>query len=131
MEDLTIGVILAIKQEYGGETSAKERVKHFLSDYTLTPYEYYDDTSLVRILRICFADYVDHAKSPRWAVIQYFKHRYEGVNGDIAAILTVLGLSQVRENLDGIWMYVNGFHDFEFKDLKLTVTGKGEWLCKL
>lgn len=130
MEQLTIGVILAIKQEYCGETSAKERVKRFLSDYTLTPYEYYDDRGLERILRICFADYVGHAKSPRWAVTQYFKHRYEGVNGDIgdiAAILTVLGLSQVRENLDGVWMYVNGFHDFKFKDLKLTVTGKGEW----
>ena len=127
MDELTIGVILAIKQGYGGETSAKERIKRFLSDYTLTPYKYYDDTSLVRILRICFADYVDHAKSPRWVVTQYFKHRYEGVDGDIAAILTVLGLSQVRQNLDGVWMYVNGFHDFEFKDLKFTVTGKGEW----
>ena len=130
MEDLTIGVILAIKQGYKGEESEKERVKRFLSDYTLTPYEYYDDRGLERLLRVCFADYVDHAKSPRWVVREYFKHRYEGVNGeisDIAAILITLGLVQVRTNLDGIWMYVNGFHDFEFKELKLTVSGEGEW----
>lgn len=130
MEDLTIGIILAIKQGYNGEELAKERVKRFLSDYTLTPYEYYDDKSLEHILRICFADYVGHAKSPRWVVSEYFRYRYEGIGGeipDIDAILITFGLAQVRTNLDGVWMYVNGFHDFEFKDLKLTVSGRGEW----
>lgn len=126
MEDLTLGLIYAVKQS---EKSAKESIVDFLPEYTGTPKEYYSDGELVRIIRDAFVDYLKTADKPSFDVWQYFdakrqqenfkdvfpeqQKKYAERDGkmdiDTEAIISALRLSRVQEN----GKYVNGFRNME------------------
>ena len=119
LEDLTIGVILAVKHGYKNEFN-KEAIKKFLSDYTLTPIQYYLDKDITRIVITCFKDYIGNHKSPRWVMEEFFMNNMD----DTDSIISCFKTAQVRDCYDILnknYEYVNGFHDFEFNELKLTI----------
>jgi len=124
LEDLTIGVILAVKHGYKNEFN-KEAIKKFLSDYTLTPIQYYLDKDITRIVITCFKDYIGNHKAPRWVMEEFFMNKY-GIHNmdDTDSIISCFKTAQVRDCYDTLnknYEYVNGFHDFEFNELKLTI----------
>ena len=124
LDDLTIGIILTCKHGYKNN-EYKDAIKEFLSDYTLTPIKYYTESALRFILIHCFEDYIENVKSPRWIINEFFGFKY-GIDpmDDTDAIIGCFRGAQVREYSDPVLKkltYVNGFHDFEFKELKLTL----------
>ena len=124
LEDLTIGVILAVKHGYKNEFN-KEAIKKFLSDYTLTPIQYYLDKDITRIIILCFKDYIKNHRSPRQVIEEFFMNKYGIYNmNDTDSIISCFKTAQVRDCYDIItktYGYINGFHDFEFNELKLNV----------
>lgn len=128
MEDLTLGIIYAVKQS---DKSARESIVDFLSEYTGTPKQYYSNNELVRIIRDSFVDYLKTADKPAFDVWQYFdakrqqenfkdvfpeqQKKYAERDGkmdiDTEAIISALRLSRVQEN----GKYVNGFRNMEEK----------------
>lgn len=126
MEDLTLGIIYAVKQS---DKSARESIVDFLSEYTGTPKEYYSDNELIRIIRNAFVDYLKTADNPAFDVWQYFDAKRQKENFkdvfpeqhkkyaerdncmdiDTEAIISALRLSHVQEN----GKYINGFRDWK------------------
>ena len=124
LEDLTIGVILTIKHGYKGE-HYKDALKKFLADWTLTPIEFFLDNDIQRILVTCFEDYIGNHKSPRWVITEFFMNK-NGIRNmnDMDSIITCFKGAQIRECIDeatDALRYVNGFHDFKFNELNLTI----------
>lgn len=122
MNDLTIGIILAVKHGYKNGKTVEDDVKNFLSDYTCTKIEHCTDSVLLRILISCFPEYIREHKNPSWAVTEFFINKYGHFEpqDDITAIINCFQMAQVRDHDDkGNYFYVNGFHDFKFNELEL------------
>jgi len=108
MNDLSLGFIYAIKENKAEDLKAS--AINFLSAYSGTDPQWYTDQEFDRITRSVFVDYLDSAKRPSYAVIQFFDAKRMWHWDDIQAILSVLQLSQVRNDAGE---YVNGFRDME------------------
>ena len=122
MNDLTIGIILAVKHGYKNGETPEQDIKNFLSDYTETQIEHYTDSVLLRILISCFPEYIREHKNPSWAVTEFFISKYSHFESqdDITAIINCFHMAQVRDrDNEGNYIYVNGFHDFKFNELEL------------
>ena len=117
MEDFAIGTILAIKGEYADEDTARERVRHFISDWTLTPIGVISEIRVNHWLRKTFAEFIDHVKSPSYIMNEYWHYCDHLCLDD--AIIETLRMVQVRENHGR--EYVNGFKDFSFGELELAL----------
>lgn len=126
MNDLTLGIIYAVKQS---DKPTRESIIDFLAEYTGTPKEYYSDNELVQIIRDSFVDYLKTADKPAFDVWQYFDakrqqenfkdvfpdqyKKYAECDGkmdiDTEAIISAFRLSHVQEN----GKYVNGFREWK------------------
>lgn len=131
MDNLTIGIIYAIKNGMKGPC---ENIVSFLSAYTGTPREYYDDVELKKILQQSFIDYLKTADNPSFDVWQFFeakrhrenyreifpKHAKEQeeklhfLDDDSEAIISALRMTAVQK--DG--KYINGFYNYKLEGVE-------------
>ena len=127
MDDMTLGIIYAIKQPHG--ETVKQSIINFMSECTGTEKKYYSEKTIEQILRNAFIDYLKTADNPAFDVWQYFDTKrqrenfrsvfpekskeYAERNGeldeDTEGIISALRLSKVREN----GQYINGFREME------------------
>lgn len=105
MNDMTLGLIYAIKHRE--DQTMEEAAVDFLSNYTDTPKQQYNQNVLRFVLRVCFSDYIGAADHPSSVMEEFFK--YCDKYGEIQGILTTLELVKVRDH----GKYVNGFRDLE------------------
>ena len=127
MNDMTLGIIYALKQPEG--QNAMQSVIQFMSNYTGTEKKYYSGVKITQIIRDAFIDYLKTADNPAFDVWQYFDAKRQQENfrsvfpaqakqyaerdgsfdDDTEGIISALRLSRVREN----GKYVNGFREME------------------
>lgn len=124
MEDMTLGVIYAIKK---GEKSSKENVIDFMSKWSGADPKHYTDGQVKKILQMTFIDYLKTADNPSFEVWQFFNakqniqiyrevcpkqakelaEKTKALDDDSEAIIVTLRAARVKENEK----YVNGFRD--------------------
>ncbi len=104
---MTLEWIYALKRR--DENTLTERTIGFLSEYSGTPIDYYDNETVRQFVRSSFIDYLRTADNPAFAVWQYFDcQKYHP--DDTEALMASLLLAQVRDDSG----YVNGFRDKEY-----------------
>lgn len=131
MDDMTLGIIYAIKQPHG--ETVKQSIINFMSECTGTEKKYYSEKTIEQILRNAFIDYLKTSDNPAFDVLQYFeakRHRenfkdvfaekfkeFLECNGemddDTEAIITALRQSKVRSETG---KFINGFKKMEEND---------------
>ena len=110
----------------------KEEVLKFLCDYSKTDYDYMsklDDkvkyNYTIHHFIQAFVDYIGSADDPKTEVSKFlgFKYNADQSVDDIEAIIKVFIQSLVihKSDSNGKVKYVNGFRDFEYKNIKLTL----------
>ena len=132
MQDKTIGIIMVLKTTYGTMKDYKEEVLKFLCDYSKTDYDYMsklDDkvkyNYTIHHFIQAFVDYIGSADDPKTEVSKFFGFKYNADQSvdDIEAIIKVFIQSLVIHKSDSNdeVEYVNGFRDFKYKDLELSL----------
>ena len=106
MSDQTLEIIYAIKQ-FGRAPLAS--VAEYMSEYTGSPENEYNEFVLYSILKNAYADYLSTCDNPA-AEFEHLMNLFEtGHFHSTAYILAIaLGLTRVRDN-DG--QYINGFRE--------------------
>lgn len=139
MTDKTIGIILTLKTTYGTTNDYKKELLKFLCNYSLLDYDLYtielnDDerySFLINNLIQAFTDFIEVADNPRNILDQFFSYKYNSMNNnnDMDAIISVFLNVQViavynPKDIKNGSKYVNGFRDFKYKDLELSLDTK-------
>ena len=131
MDDMTLGIIYAIKQPHG--ETIKKSIINFMSDCTGTEKKYYSEETIKQILRNAFIDYLKTSDNPAFDVWQYFDAKRQRENfkdvfvekfkeflerkgemdDDTEAIISALRRSKVKGETG---KFINGFRDMEEKN---------------
>jgi hypothetical protein len=114
MNKSTVGAIYAIKNGEGN--SYKERLAKFMSSYTDTPIEYYNDDNLSSIMSSIFAKLLDHVEYPSTVFIEYYRWKqYPWNYNDFDAMCAAMSSVQVKRlnKVTNQYEYINGFWDIE------------------
>lgn len=108
MDDLTLGVIYAVKHRDHGKKTLTEEAAAFLSKYTETPIQYYTTSEMDRIAKMLFIDYLKTARNPAFEVDRLFHPIGTRNITDAENIFVCLSLTRVKDESG----YINGFREF-------------------
>ena len=106
MSDQTLGIIYAIKQR--GESPLKA-VAEYMSEYSGSPKDEYNEEYLYVILKNAYIDYMSTCDSPSSEVARFLELLEKNYGHSMAFTLVItMGLTRVK-NTDG--KFVNGFRE--------------------
>ena len=135
LQDKTIGIILTLKNSYSNDNDYKEELLKFLCDFTITDYNYISKLDekikyniILENLTKAFANYIGNANDSEYELIKFFSYKYDTKDtiDDVEAIRRIFVESRVYDFTDlekGV-LFINGFRNFEFKNLKLDLNSK-------
>lgn len=106
MDNLTLNLIYALKQRRFEKGTLIEEAIAFLSEYTITPPQYYTDSEMERISQMVFVEYLRTARNPAFEVERFFEIQNRHRNTTLA-ILECLRNTQVRDEHG----FINGFRE--------------------
>lgn len=113
MADRSVDIIM-ISKRFALE-ACETVIAEYMSKTCACPIEVYDHKAILRIVKHAFMDFIFYAcRTSRMVVLHWLIDNY-GHKDDLSNILRALSHAQVMEvNKDGIYEYINGFHETDF-----------------
>ena len=129
MTDLTIGIILSVKSKYRYKEmyNLKDSAKLFLVDYLKNrSFQTYTDELMISMLVPAFIEYASENSDPKDILDQYYSYKSynyysASIQEEIFCILKTFMSAKIKDRVNGKLVYVNGFHDFSFNELNLSL----------
>ena len=121
MEDRTVNIILITKR-FGGMENIKHHIAKYMSEECDCPIETYTDSLIYGIIKVAFFDYLRNASHTRAisCIREFIDTR---MDKDVDRMIMALGMVQVAETIDGLYQYIDGWHDTTFTKM----VDNGEW----
>lgn len=123
LSDFDIGVILIIKKHHGNLNKIRDDIAVLGHDFYLLDEDYFDMKVVSDKIITAFIDFVCCSKHVFNNLRLFFRWK-DLDKTDVEACANVLLLCSIREfnAFENRYEYANGFHDFEFEKLDLSLS---------
>lgn len=124
MELRTSNIIMLCKGRHTyGNVDSKTAIKKYMAEMCAYQEEWYDDNSLLDIIKTAVLDYINVAECPSSFLFDYFEAQKWHID-PIKAWCSAFRMIKIRNYCeDGTYIYVNGFTE-ETSDVISEITGK-------